>query len=110
MIAIDANTIVPIVVAVIGAVSGILAWWNNHQTATKMNKIEQTKVDSEAYERARVFFQASINEMEERIIRLKTELKDARERNDRLRGRIEELETTVQHLKKTLRVAGIELI
>lgn len=111
------DPVVLILIALIGAASGILAWFQNRATTKKMAEIEQTKVDSQAYERARLIFQASIDELEERIRRLKseltdtrTELKEALVEKQMLMVRVEELERVVSRLKMKLNIAGIELV
>jgi len=106
---IDSSVVLQLTLAIIGASAGLLAYWNNRQTAKKMALIQQNKVDSEAYERARIIFQASIDELEERIDRLKKELNDERAEKETLRVRVDELERIVMSLKWKLQLAGIEL-
>lgn len=78
-------------VAAIGAVGGFLSYRNSAIARREQARLDKTKVDAEAYERARVIDQGVIDNLRSEITRLREELSAAEKTEQTLRRQLHEL-------------------
>lgn len=69
-----------VIVAAIGAVGGFLSYMQASAVRREQRKMDNRKVDAEAYDRARKFDQEVVESLRAEIERLNVRLKDERER------------------------------
>lgn len=103
-----------ILVALIAAIPVAYTAWATRRAADRSRVIEKTKVDADAYDRARKLDESTITRLERdldsaqrSIDALRRDLSDEQRENLRLREHIDRLEATVARLRARLGVAGL---
>lgn len=110
--------LVPIAVALVAYRQAVHANRITAEQADRQNRrqaeLERTKVDSEAYNRAKQIYEAALDSLEKQLARITDQL--AREQDTSaglrvqvhtLQGQVRELERTVMHLRQRLISAGL---
>lgn len=90
---------VAILIAVIPTLAGGWAYLSQRKTAKENRELQKQQVEAQAYEKARMHYDAIIDDLTQHIAWLKQELASATEENARLKERIIALEKTVEALK-----------
>ena len=71
-------------------------------------KVERSKMEAGAFERARKIYEASITEMEERLQRLRTDMEEILTDRRHLKSQVEQLQIVVERMRRQLKIAGID--
>lgn len=90
---------VAIIVGVLGFLSGGWGFLAQRKTAKENKELHKQQVEAQAYDKARMHYDAIIEDLSQHIAWLKSELAAATEENARLKERIEALEKTVEALR-----------
>lgn len=72
-------------------------------------RVERSKLEAGAFERAKAIYESSINELEDRIQRLRTDLEEVVNDRRGLREQVDQLQNLVMRMRRQIRLAGIEL-
>lgn len=75
----------------------------------RSDNIEHTKVDAEAYDRARSIYESSINQLERQVQQLTSRLSSVSLEKDRLQTQVFDLQRLTERLSRTLLVNGIKI-
>lgn len=108
----SAVNLTAVIVAAIGAFGGVLSFFQASAVRREQRKMEQRKVDAEAYERARKFDQEVVTGLRAEVERLEGRLRDEvarlqaeQERNAELEaqlGELAELQDEISALREAL--------
>lgn len=93
------ETVVPVIVAVIGALGGGWSYLDRRRVVKENQQLQKQQVEAQAYEKARVHYDAIIDDLTQHIAWLKSELASTTQENTRLKERIEALERTIEALR-----------
>ena len=98
--------LIPLGVAFIAAIPGLLAYRQSQKAKRKADVLERAKVDAQAYEDARKIYQAAIEQLEKTVERQERELVEERRKRrelevtgETLRKRIVTLEREIEKLR-----------
>jgi len=98
--------LIPLGVAAIAAVPGLLAYRQSQRAKRQADVLERAKVDAQAYEDARKIYQAAIEQLEKTVERQDRELAEERRKRreleqtgETLRKRIVTLEREIEKLR-----------
>lgn len=94
-----------IVVAALGALSGVWGYLANRRAANIQREMPRLSAEAAAFTLAKDHYVNIINELEEHVAWLKNELSDRSKHNVELRDRITDLEQAVANLKSQLEQA-----
>jgi hypothetical protein len=90
----------------------VLGWLRSHSANKRTKMLRTTKVDIEAQDRAFLrlqnIYEAGLKQMDDQIIRMRSELQEERTLTSRLRRRVDQLEAVVDKLRSMLRRHGIQ--
>ena len=98
---------VPVVVALIAAIPGILAYRQALAAARATANNVRMDIEAKAYERARLLYEQGLQELERQIANLREQLAMEQDASNRLRNQINELEETVARLRRQMALSGI---
>lgn len=110
-----------VIVSVVAGIAAIIGSIFSFKASTRATAIESSKVDAEAYTRAKTIYQDALDEMEKQLERMRTQMdrvnaqlaseQDAsnamRTQIRTLRTHVEDLERTVADLRLQLTLQGI---
>lgn len=72
---------------------------STERIAIQSATLEREKVDATAYERARGIYESTLDQLKEELQRVRTELREERDRNSVLQGRVGTLEQAIRDLR-----------
>lgn len=101
------NWAVPLLVAILALIGSGYTAWLARRSQHEQSEIQRSKVDIEAFERARVTYDQIIKQLDEQVQRLKRNLDSQMQENYTLKLQVMQLETTVKLLRQSLTLAGI---
>jgi predicted nucleic acid-binding Zn-ribbon protein len=93
------ESLVAVAVAVVSLGGSIFATVSARRTAREQANLERTKVDAEAFSRAKDIYSDAIKELERRTERLRRIIQTSEAEHRRLTQRVKELEQTISRLK-----------
>jgi predicted nucleic acid-binding Zn-ribbon protein len=85
--------------------ASLVAWIGYRQSV----RVERGKIESGAYERAKKIYEDSINELEDRVQRLRSDLEEISADRRSLRDQVDQLQRLVTRMRRQIMLAGIEL-
>lgn len=98
--------IADVVTPAVSAVGASLVAWVGYRQSVR---VEKSKLEAGAFDRARGIYESSINELEERIQRLRADLEEVVTDRRVLREQVEQLQNLIMRMRRQLRLAGIDL-
>jgi chromosome segregation ATPase len=99
----------PLISGAVVLVGGWLTYRQTTKAAAATNRVEAAKVDAAAYERARALYESGIQQLEEQLTRLRTQVNEERDVSNQLRNQVNALEETVARLRRQMILAGIDV-
>lgn len=106
----DTVTIIgTVLVAAMTTGSAVYASKQSRKATKESNKLENTKVDSEAYDRAQKINQEIVEQLQEEVKRLNSLLTEERKDNRELRDTLTRMETQLGILRRALAAANVQI-
>lgn len=103
----------PLITGLVVVITGLITYRQATRALKASTRLENRKVDAEAYERARKFDQevaagirAELDRARAELADLRAELRREQKENRELRRQIDQLERTMQRLRDRLTAAG----
>jgi predicted nucleic acid-binding Zn-ribbon protein len=99
--------------ALIAGAAGLLAAVLSYRQATRAvhatARIELSKVDASAYERARAIYESAIGQLEEQVSRLRQEVNRERAGREALLTQVFRMERTIRWMRRQLELLGVDV-
>lgn len=102
------NWLPSVIASLLGFLAALLAYRQSTRAVASRNKTEMTRVDGEAYGRAKALYESGIAQLEKQVADLRIQINNERDVSEKLRVRVMELEETVARLRYQLILVGID--
>lgn len=104
-----ANWLPAVIASLLGFGAAFLAYRQSSRADNAATRVENLRVDAEAYQRAKTLYEAGIRQLEDQLARLQTQLNQERDLSNALRVQINALEDTVAKLRRQLILSGVDM-